>query len=88
MNIEEIMRIDVINLKMVQHEALKNHVIEKLKEVEKLVMQERYSELQDILAYSPAGDGYGKDNYFINFGYDGNEKDLCDVLDILKGLKK
>lgn len=87
MDIREIMEIDIDNLVRKQHEAVKNHVIGILQEIINLVKEEKYEEIQDKLIYSPAGDGYGEDNHYINFSYRNGEKDIKEILEELKKLK-
>lgn len=87
----DIMSIDVDNLKQKQHDALKNHAINILKDVIELLETENYSEIQNkFLEHSPAGDGYGEDNCYINFGLsgmNGEPLDLDEVIDKLNYLK-
>lgn len=61
---------------------LKNHVIERLKLVQNLISEEKNHTLKDMLSFSPAGDEYGYDNYFIDFAEDG-DKDALDIHDIV-----
>lgn len=87
MDIKDIMEIDVENLKHKQLEALKKHVMDRLNEIINLVINEEFDEVEKYLKYSPAGDGYGCDNYFIDFSYvDGEEMDLSELLYKMKQL--
>lgn len=50
-------------------------------------------EIDKMITKSPAGDGYGCDNYFIDFGFDSEierfqSMDISDVCHWLKELKK
>lgn len=49
--------------------AVKEGAIAILGKVIKLLRQERFEELKEMLAFSPAGDGYGCDNEYIDFSY-------------------
>lgn len=78
-------------LKTKQFEAVKQHVLNKIKEVESHIINDDFSKVLGMLAFSPAGDGYGCDNYFVNFKYDNNDNthlDLSDMIDLLKNLSK
>lgn len=61
---------------------LKKHVIERLKVVQNLISEEKNYALKDMLSFSPAGDGYGCDNYFIDFSEDG-DSDALDINDVV-----
>lgn len=46
--------------------------------------QKRYKEAYDMLEFSPAGDGWGTDNYYLSFKNLGkNFEDINDVIDFL-----
>ncbi|KYC52642.1 MAG: hypothetical protein AMQ22_00692 [Candidatus Methanofastidiosum methylothiophilum] len=68
---------------------LKQLTIDRLKIIAKLLEEEKFEDVQNHLAYSPAGDGMGDDNYYIFF-YDlvDGINDLNDVCNYLKELKK
>lgn len=94
-NIQEILSIDVDNLKDKQYKALKNHVTDVLNKFLHNLENDDLKACFDMLDYSPAGDGYGCDNNFIDFkwesapdvrdGYDIGV--LLDMLAKLKGVK-
>lgn len=49
---------------------------------------EQFQQIVDMTAPSPAGDGYGKDNRFIDFGFDENQKDIFEALNYLEYLRR
>lgn len=75
----------IINKKY--EEALKNAVVDRLKEVAKLVREGRYSVIEDMISDSPSGDGYGCDNKFIDFSDVTGLEDIGDVVCALKSCK-
>lgn len=88
-NLDDIMSINVDNLKQKQLAALKAHVLAKLSQIHILIGQNKFNEVKEYLIHSPAGDGYGDDNYYINFGWELNSNlDLCEVLEKMEGLSK
>ena len=88
MDIKELMGIDIDNLAEKQFYALKEHTIGILKNIINLLEEENFIEIPNMLSYSPSGDGYGCDNYFINFSYDEQfTADLYDRIDELIRLK-
>lgn len=88
MHIKELMEIDVDNVIKKQHETLKNHVIGVLEDIIKLVKEEEYDKIINKIVYSPAGDGYGTNNFYINFSYyEDGEEDIDEIIDRLKKLK-
>lgn len=50
-------------------EKLKEEVVKRLKEVTSLIEKEEYDKVKECLAFSPSGDGYGLENYYIDFSY-------------------
>jgi hypothetical protein len=89
MKLEQLLKTTPETLAVEQHAALKEHVIKVLESTLQAVKDEYYSAIQELTIDSPAGDGYGCNNNFINFGY--NEKDpldICDVMERLIELKK
>jgi hypothetical protein len=65
--------------------ALKNAAIARLKEVIEALEKENYALIEDaLIAYSPAGDGYGCNNYYIDFmEVTENCEDIKDIIDAL-----
>jgi hypothetical protein len=89
MNLEQLLKTTPETLAVEQHDALKAHVINVLESTLKAVKDEYYSAIQELTIDSPAGDGYGCDNNFINFGYEDNKPlDICEVMERLIELKK
>jgi hypothetical protein len=79
------------DLAATQHEALKLHILETIEKVRDLIIADDYKEVMDNhMLFSPAGDGYGSDNYFINFDYSCHKDgmDLYEVLGMLQDLQK
>lgn len=74
-------------------ETIKTETIKHLKHIIKLIENNEYDEVMNLLSHSPAGDGYGSDNYYIDFSfldpdteknYLSDIQDLNDVINILK----
>ena len=84
-DLQKIMGLSVQNLAKEQHTALKEHVIDILKAVLKTVQDEKYEDVDNYLAYSGSGDGYGDTNHYIDFSYD--PKDTCDIQQVIKRLR-
>jgi hypothetical protein len=89
MKLEQLLKTTPETLAVEQHDALKAHVINVLELTLKAVKDEYYTAVNNFAQFSPAGDGMGCDNYFINFGYEDNKPlDICDVMERLIELKK
>jgi hypothetical protein len=92
MDITEFLRITPESLAKEQYDALKAHSISVLENIIELIKTENYSMIDSLLETSPAGDGYGRDNHYINFGhidyYNQYGADIREVVDRLMGLKK
>lgn len=69
-----------------QKKELKRLAIERLEKVKQLIQNEELKELKEMIVFSPAGDGYGCDNYFIDFGNegDGGDVDINDVIELIE----
>lgn len=87
MDLKSLMKTKPETLAQIQHDELKKYILETLKTVTELVKKEDFNGIGGILTYSPAGDGYGTDHRFIDFDYDGHEKDLQEIMEELKYLK-
>lgn len=91
--LSEIMSINVDNLREKQYQALKKHVVEVLKKITDIIQNDGdLNKVVEMLAYSPAGDGYGCDNDYINFGIQSENEnlkymDIGDVCHLLHNLK-
>lgn len=84
----ELMQIDVNNLALLQKEKFTEHCINILRKVIELLEKGEYSQIGNMLRYSPAGDGMGAENHFIDFSYGGMSIDMADVIEILSGLER
>lgn len=72
-----------------QYEQFKNHVIGVLENIIELIKAEEYEKIYDHTAYSPAGDGYGSHNHYINFAcHENDEVDIDETIYKLQMLKK
>lgn len=67
-------------------DAIKEAAINRLKEVIRLITEDKYSELSELIEYSPAGDGQGCDNYYISFADVTAFQDIGDIMMKLKTL--
>ena len=90
MNLENILNLDIKNLKREQYRALKKHTINRLEEIINYLKVDDLEGVLNMMKYSPSGDEMGCDNYFINFSfkedYDENPMDLMDIIDLMKNL--
>lgn len=87
MDIKKIMSVDIDNLIETQHEELKKYTIDRLQTVIELIHLEMYDKVDKYLAHSPAGDGYGCNNDYINFNYDDEDRDIAMIVSELDNLK-
>lgn len=86
---KDIMELSVDNLAEKQLEFLKQHATNILINVNKLIQEEKFDVItKDIVVYSGSGDGYGDDNYYINFAYDGGYLDIYEIVDMMRRLRK
>ncbi len=86
-NEETIMDVDVNNLKQKQYDFLKKHTIDILDEIIELLQDGNLQKVMYSLKFSGAGDGYGQDNYYINFSYDKKPRDLQEIIEKMAELK-
>ncbi|MBP5459572.1 MAG: hypothetical protein J6Y62_05380 [Clostridia bacterium] len=95
--LEEIMSINVDNLREKQYKAFKKHVLVILDNISNIIRSDGDLEkVVEMLDRSPAGDGYGSDNNYIQFGFESQDEskrdmdigDACRLLSELKGDKK
>lgn len=75
--------------------AVKEGAIEILEKLTALLKEDRFDEIAGMLAFSPAGDGYGCDNNYIDFSsldqseyLNQNDKFLSDIGTIIYFLDK
>ena len=76
----------------IQYKTLHDGVIARLSEVLGLIKRSEYSKVIELTQNSPAGDGYGRDNKFIDFShiydpYDENALDIAEACEKLMDLK-
>ena len=95
--LEEIMSINVDNLREKQYKAFKKHVLKILDKISNVIRNDGdLEEVVKMLDCSPAGDGYGTDNNYIQFGFESQDEhqrdmdigDTCRLLSELRGDKK
>ena len=67
-------------------ETLKKVTINRLEEVCDCIRKEDFGRLNELLANSPAGDGYGRDNTYIRFDDISGLDDIGSVYETLKNL--
>lgn len=84
-NIDDIMKLQPETLALEQYKALKQNTLEILNEVTQLIKNEKYDKIGDYVSPSRAGDGYGDDNYYIDF-YCGDIVDTVHKLEYLKSI--
>jgi len=86
-DIKDLMSVNIDNLREKQHEALETHTLAILKQVHGLLKAGKYDEVMKMTEESPAGDGYGQDNTFINFTYDHEAQGAMDIGEIVARLR-
>ena len=83
----KILDTNIEKLKQDQSKALKEHITNIFNDILAKINEGKYQEVVDkYLEFSPAGDGFGDDNYFINFSWNEERKDISDVLEMLAEL--
>lgn len=91
-NLLKIMNLKPETLAKNQHDTLKEYAISVLQNVLSMIQDESYPEIlddkNDIVRFSPDGDGYGSENHFISFDYGGNTQDIYDIVYELQRLKE
>lgn len=88
-SLSDLMETNIYSLAQRQYDALKANTLNKLALAYQLVKEDKLDQIEALTHFSPAGDGYGADNDFINFGW--NEeypKDIVEVTEILQDLHK
>lgn len=90
LTLAELLAIDTTTLRQCQADALKRHIIEKLEKIIRLVKFNRFDELKEVTRFSPAGDGWGCDNNYINFGIPelGEEWENLDIAEVCLKLQE
>jgi len=86
--IKELLSINPDTLKNEQYLELKNHAKSILTRIIGLLDSDRLDDIESFMQESPAGDGYGLDNYYINFNFSDSEygDDIECLLNKLKSL--
>jgi len=75
------------------HDIVRNRITDKLKDIIKDIENGEYQKVIKDLRDSPAGDGWGKDNRYIDFSHIANDlisnyiDDIGTALEFLEGLK-
>lgn len=81
MDLNDVLNLDIKTLSNAQYEALKKHTIERLNKVINLLNEDKLQKIAYLLKFSDSGDGWGSENYFIDFSYNDNEcMDLGEIL--------
>jgi hypothetical protein len=69
-------------------EALKQHAIQTLRKVANYLEKGEYEKIKPMVEYSPAGDGYGCDNHFINLSNTEQPMDIMELISELQWLEE
>src|SRR5690554_1275717 len=75
------------------HDIVRDRIIDKLKGIIQDIENGEYQKVMEDLSESPAGDGYGRDNYYIDFSHVANDlisnyiDDIGTALEFLEALK-
>lgn len=93
---QEVLSINVGNLVKQQHDVVKTHVLTALARIYNMVENGDYAGVEKYCGWSPAGDGYGCDNHYIEFGISGADQrlekmdimEVCELLSKLRELSK
>lgn len=83
--VEDLLSLDIDNLAEAQYNALKEDTCERLNRIINLIRNDKIEEIRELVEFSPAGDAWGKDNYYIKFV---NEFDIGDIIDSLIRLRE
>ena len=78
-----------LEISKIKYNKLKEKSIELLEYITDLIKNDSFTKISEYVAYSPAGDGYGCENNYINFGNiigDG-DLDIVDLASMLEDLK-
>jgi replication-associated recombination protein RarA len=88
MNTAEVLALTPESLASKQYAILQKHLVDRLKEVARLVGEKKWMQVESLLFFSPAGDGMGCDNSCISFLDSGAGEDISDVIRRLQELDK
>jgi hypothetical protein len=72
----------------IKFNKLKELTVEKLFTIINLINDNKFDKVSKECSFSPAGDGYGLDNHFINFGETVSQEDPYDIVEICELLKE
>lgn len=91
MDLNELLKTSPEGLAELQFKELKSHVLHVLDRAQEYVRSENFDKAVGMCLYSPAGDGHGSDNNFIDFAPKGNNDgwdfvEVCEKLNQLKEL--
>ena len=86
-DLKRLMNINPSSLAEAQAKALKKHILDTLATVSYHIERGAYGVVLEDLVESPAGDGHGTDNFYINFGYTMEPMDLAETIEKLKELE-
>ena len=84
----ELLALDISELQKAKYNAVKKEAILTLQSIILLLEKNDIKSIFDKLHYSPSGDGYGSDNYYIGFDTIGAEYDISQVVEVLLSLKE
>lgn len=85
-NIKKLLAVNPDTLRSEQYCALKEHGLNVLKNVIKLLENDEINEIDKLLSYSPAGDDMGTSVHYINFDFSSDEYSDNDIGDFLRKL--
>jgi hypothetical protein len=84
---DNIMDLDVTNLANKQYEYLKKHSIKILETIIDNLNNDKLQDIYDMLIFSSSGDGWGSENYYINFSYNNEPMDIEEIIHKMAKLK-
>ena len=68
-SLAKLMSVDAKGLRLFQYESYKKHVLGIFSKISQIINDDGdITEIIKMVKLSPAGDGYGENDYFINFG--------------------
>lgn len=82
-----ILDVDIYNLQEEQLKELKRHTVEVLHKIAVAVEKEDFKAIKDNMQFSPAGDGYGDENHFIDFSWSGPTMDIGEIVEKMESLR-
>ena len=66
-----------------QYEAYKQYILDVLDRIKEKLELCAYTEIEKMTAFSGSGDGYGNDNYYIDFGFGEKPMDIVEAINYL-----